>query len=282
MSEIHGTLRQDPASGELAQLVHSPEQVALELPLAGPTSRILAYAVDALGIYSLEAGAILLLLLATPAATWLSEQLRGVGEAAGAKTPQEIIESGGLLYLFALFVLLQLAIEWGYFLVFELTTGGRSPGKALLGLRVLRDGGEPIDLRASLVRNLLRVVDVLPANYLIGLTAMVLSPESKRLGDFAAGTIVVRLDRPPVAAPLTSETGAEPRFRFDRAQIARLGRAERTLLRQTLRRVQDLDGETGALALERAADVLARRIGQAPVAPAEREAFLRALLRAAR
>jgi uncharacterized RDD family membrane protein YckC len=282
MTQIHGTVREDPESGEPRQRVHSPEQVALELPIAGPTSRILAYAVDAAAIFLLDLAAIALLLLATPAAAWLSEQFRSVGEAAGGKTPQELLESGALLYLFAVFVIVQLAIEWCYFVFFELTLAGRSPGKALLGLRVLRDGGEPIDLSASLMRNLLRVVDVLPANYVVGLVAMLLSSEGKRLGDLAAGTIVVRLDRPAAAALIPPEGSDAPRFRFDRGQLARLGRAERTLLRQTLRRAPDLDPAAAAVALARAADVLAQRIGHPPVAESEQRAFLYALLRAAR
>jgi hypothetical protein len=178
---------------------------------------------------------------------------------------------------------LQLAIEWGYFILFELTTGGRSPGKALLGLRVLRDGGEPVDLRASLMRNLLRVVDALPVNYVVGLVAMVLSPEGKRLGDLAAGTIVARLDRPARAQVRNDGDPVDaPRFRFDRAQIARLGRAERTLLRQTLRRVTELEPEAASAALARATEVLRRRIEHPVVPEAERLAFLRALERAAR
>ncbi len=208
--------------------------------------------------------------------------MRQLGDAVDPSSPQELLESGAILYLLAFFVLLQLTIEWGYFLFFELTTGGRSPGKALLGLRVLRDGGEPIDLRASLLRNLLRLVDALPANYLVGLTAMVLSSEGKRLGDLAAGTVVVRLDRPPAARRLEGEPGPAVRFRFERGQIARLGRQERTLLRQTLRRLGDLEPPAAADALARAADVLARRIGHPPVPEAERLDFLRALLRAAR
>src|SRR5216117_3937237 len=182
-----------------------------------------------------------------------------------------------VLTFLGLFLVIQLAIEWGYFVFCEMTTAGRSLGKALVGLRVVRDGGFPISLRESLVRNLLRIVDVLPWYYTVGLVSIVLSRDGKRLGDLAAGTIVVRLDRPEPEPP---HAGAG--FRFERSQIARLGPNELALLRQTLRRLAALPPERAAEVLERAVAVLSARIGHGPVAAEEREAFLRALLHAAR
>jgi len=264
------------------QVVRSPEQVVLHFPVAGPTSRILAYGIDLVGIYLLEASVFVVLLLASPLASWLIHQLRTVASEA-KKTPHNPAESGVVLYLIAFFLLVQIVIEWGYFAIWELSSGGRSLGKLALRLRVVCDGGGPITPRESLVRNLLRVVDILPANYLVGLVAMVVSVEGKRLGDVAAGTVVVRMDQPAPALPLLGE--AEPNeaaFRFDRSQIARLGRAERALLRQTLRRLETLPPETAGAALARAVDVLRARIGYGPVEPTERVAFLRALLRATR
>jgi uncharacterized RDD family membrane protein YckC len=66
-------------------------------------------------------------------------------------------------------------VETGYFILWEMLTGGRSPGKALVGLRVVRRDGLPIDFRSSVVRNVMRIVDMLPANYVVGLVAMLLS-----------------------------------------------------------------------------------------------------------
>jgi hypothetical protein len=127
------------------------------------------------------------------------------------------------------------------------------------------------------------VVDILPANYLVGLVAMVVSAEGKRLGDVAAGTVVVRMDRPAAALPLLDEgDAAAAGFRFDRSQVALLGRTERALLRQTLRRMETLPPDTTEAALARAVDVLCARIGHGPVEPGERVHFLRAMLRATR
>lgn len=252
------------------------------MPIAGPTSRILAYGIDLFAILMLELGLLLLLLLATPLDAWLSERLSASVDPSAGSSPRELVESGRFLWLVALVLLAQLAVEFGYFVFFERVLGGRSPGKAWVGLRVMGDGGEPVTLSASLVRNLLRLVDILPVNYVVGLAAMVSSAEGKRLGDLAAGTVVVRLDRPERATPLPEDDAADPRFRFDRAQIARLGRDGETLARQTLRRADALPAEARAAALARASDVLCRRIGREPVPVAEQQAFLRALLRAAR
>jgi len=279
--------RQDPDYDSIddgpRQVVRSPEQVVLHFPVAGPTSRMLAYSIDLIGIYLLEVFVFVGLLLASPLANWLIQQLGTVASEAKKATPQNAAESAALLYLFAFFLLVQIVIEWGYFAIWELSSGGRSLGKLALNLRVVCDGGAPITPRESLIRNLLRVVDILPVNYLVGLVAMVASAEGKRLGDLAASTVVVRIDRPAPALPLVDEGGpAATAFRFDRSQIALLGRAERALLRQTLRRLETLPPETAAAAVSRAVDVLRARIGYSPVAPSERVAFLRAMLRATR
>ena len=261
------------------QVLHSPEQVALHLPLAGPTSRMLAYAIDLAAIFTVELVVFFLLLASAPLAEWFQRMVGEVqGELAAGGTPGE---SSALLTLLAGFLLLQFVIEWGYFLFFELAMGGRSLGKRALGLRVLRDGGRPLGLRESLVRNALRVVDMLPANYLVGLVAMVVSPEGKRLGDIAAGTVVVRLDRVarPPELPEVEEASA---FRFDHVHLARLGSTERALLRQTLRRLDEFEPEAAAQALELAVETLRARLGYGAVEPAERKAFLSALWRVSR
>jgi uncharacterized RDD family membrane protein YckC len=189
-----------------------------------------------------------------------------------------VLVAVALLFLF-------MASEMAYFVFWETTNRGRSPGKALLGLRVVRDGGLPLDLSSSLLRNLLRIVDYLPTNYLTGFIAMLVSPEGKRLGDLAAGTIVVRLDRSEPAEPLGGDERGEtgPSFVFERGQIERLGRTERALLRRTLRGVERLAPDQAEAVLGRSVEVLRARVGYTgEVEPGERIAFLRALWRAAR
>lgn len=273
---------QHSSAGPLRQVVHSPDAVALEVPLAGPTSRMLAYAIDAALLYT---GLLILLGLMVFGTPLLDAALRRVLEGLVDLTGAGQAPDPGIAWMgtFALLLLVVGFAEILYFVFWEMVNGGQSPGKRVLGLKVLRDGGLPISVGASLARNVLRLVDVLPSSYLVGLTAMVVSPEGKRLGDLGAGTIVVRLDRPRPEAPLAVDT--DPRdagFRIRRDQIARLGDAERALIRQTLRRLDELPPDRADAALERAVEALRTRIGfEEPVAAADRPTFLRALWAAA-
>ena len=258
------------------QVVHSPEQVALHFPVAGPTSRMLAYAIDLFVLMAIGLVVFVLIALATPLAGWIGDELSAVLPDPAADPDQ--VWSGFVAFL-AVLLLIQVGFEMLYFVVLEVATGGRSIGKRLLGLRVVKDGGFPIGLRESLIRNLLRTADALPANYLVGLTAMVASAQGKRLGDIAAGTVVIRLDQPAAAAPLPQEgdTGA---FRFDRAQVARLGADGRALARPTLRRAEEVPPEKADELLDRAVEALRLRLGYEPVALEDRRRFLRAVLAA--
>jgi uncharacterized RDD family membrane protein YckC len=258
------------------QVLRSPEQVALHLPLAGPTSRILAYAIDLALILAIEVVLLITVLVGSPLVTKFAESITELGENLDKPGPQS---SQALLVVLAGLILVQLLIEWGYFTFFELAMGGRSPGKRVMGLRVMRDGGLPITLRESLIRNVLRSVDMLPSNYVLGLVSMIVSSESKRLGDIAAGTVVVRIDRIPRPRELPEvDAGERGAFRFDHAQVARLGELESRLLRQTLRRIEDLGEPAASQLLERAVEALRARLEYGPVAPDERRAFLHALL----
>ena len=83
------------------------------------------------------------------------------------------------------------AIEWLYPVLFELLPGSATPGKRALGLRVVMDSGLPVTPAASLLRNVLRVADFLPVLYASGGLSILLRADFKRLGDLAAGTLVV-------------------------------------------------------------------------------------------
>lgn len=269
-----------PVSGGPVQEVRSAEQVALYFPLAGPGTRILAYAVDWAVLAAIQLSAIVALLLTTPLARRLSDAMQPLFERA----PGEDMVSNAVVIVVVAIAIGQLLFEWAYFTVSERLTGGRSIGKRVVGLRVIGADGLPLTPRASLVRNLLRAVDVLPGSYVTGLVSIVVSPKCQRLGDLAAGTIVVRHDAGvPLELPIElaeGEPGGDAVFRFSHAQIARLGGPERQLLRQTLRRVEALAGDQAAAALARSVEVLRTRLGYEPVAAGQRRAFLRALLRA--
>jgi uncharacterized RDD family membrane protein YckC len=162
--------------------VATPEGIELTLRLAGPVPRALAWACD------LAIRLVIVLAVMTLAAP--------LGRAGG-----------GVVLLTAFFV------EWLLPAWFEAQMGGQTPGKRLFRIAVLNDDGTPVRWPAALTRNLLRAVDFLPFFYAFGLLSMLLNRDFKRLGDLAAGTVVVYLsastedirripDAAPVAPPL--------------------------------------------------------------------------------
>jgi uncharacterized RDD family membrane protein YckC len=100
-------------------------------------------------------------------------------------------DDSGLAWLLGAFGLVAFAFLWGYYIFFEMLWNGQSPGKRWVGLRVLRLDGTPITLSESIIRNLVRLVDFLPAYYGVGVIAMFINSQARRLGDLAAGTLVV-------------------------------------------------------------------------------------------
>lgn len=165
--------------------------VTLDLRLASVGSRALAQAVDSVILTALMGGAGLLCLGA-----W------GMAAAAG--------QADAGAWALAAFVVLIFALQSGYFLVFEQVWHGQTPGKRWVGLRVVTDDGAVPGLAACTIRNLLRTIDMLPGGYTLGVVAALFSARGKRLGDLAAGTVVV-VEEPPSAAPARRwSTGLAP------------------------------------------------------------------------
>lgn len=265
------------------QVIRSPEQVAMDLTIAGPMSRMLAFGADYSIVILVEIFVVIALMLVFAISIDLApilEQLQLIAE--GEQQEFDFLE-GRVFVLIAIFTLVDFALQSLYFIVSESLMQGRSPGKAMFGLRVVRDGGLPLTLRDSAVRNLMRIVDLLPSSYVVGLASIIASPSCKRLGDHAAGTIVIREDRPEPARrlPARPATGGELAFRFDREQLSRFGANEKRLARQSLRRLETLDAVQREHVLARTSGVIRERIEYPePVPEREQEDFLRALLRA--
>lgn len=99
-------------------------------------------------------------------------------------------------WVIAIFGLILSVFYWGYYIFFEMLWNGQSPGKRWVGLRVIRADGTPITLSESLIRNLARLVDFLPFGYGVGIITMFIDKQSRRLGDLAAGTLVVQEHAP--------------------------------------------------------------------------------------
>ncbi|WP_039914921.1 RDD family protein [Cellvibrio mixtus] len=106
-------------------------------------------------------------------------------------------------------LILTFLLEWFYPVFFEIARNGRTPGKKWMGIRVVNDDGTPITFGPSLLRNLLRVVDFLPMAYLTGIVASLCNRQFKRLGDLAAGSMVI-YDAPPLAEPSFAVRGQLP------------------------------------------------------------------------
>jgi uncharacterized RDD family membrane protein YckC len=177
--------RATPVSLEDRMAIATPEGVEVELTLAGIGSRFIAGGMD----YTIQVIVIVAMALI----------LRPAGGAGAA-----IFTSASFLMIFF------------YDVLFEVLGGGRTPGKRVNGLRVVRSGGRPITFSRSALRNILRLVDILPGMYAVGMTVIFISPRNQRVGDLAAGTYVIRdrIGDPPrpnrmYARPVVDTTPAE-------------------------------------------------------------------------
>lgn len=203
--------------------VRTPESIAFHYELAGLGSRFLALMVD-------QAIQILVLV-----AIFGALVLAGTRELAARHGAPSVADKVTVSIAGAILIAIVFAVLFGYFIVFEAAWNGQTPGKRLLGLRVVRDGGYPLDFGASLIRNLIRVGEWVFGYYIIAAISAVLSPENKRLGDLAAGTIVVRDAR--LAAPSALAQRDEPTY----AATAYLTGEERALIKRFIERRDALD-----------------------------------------
>ncbi len=164
--------------------VATPEGVTLELAVAGVGSRFTAGLVDQL-LRLAVLGALVIL---------------GGVAADDAETSDELLAA---LLLVTVFL-----VQFGYDVLFETLASGRTPGKRWTGLRVVKVGGGPVGFVASALRNTLRIVDALPGFYLVGILAVLFTRNNQRLGDLAAGTLVVRERRQLTSLPSPSTPSA--------------------------------------------------------------------------
>jgi uncharacterized membrane protein SpoIIM required for sporulation/uncharacterized RDD family membrane protein YckC len=151
--------------------VETPEHVTLDLEIAGVGSRALAALIDMLVLVGSALGVFIVLTI-----------VAGFGVTVGS--------IGGALLMLGGF-----AVWTGYFILFEGLRQGQTPGKRMVGIRVVSDTGNAVSLSAAAARNLMRIADFLPPPYLTGALLVALHPRGKRLGDMVAGTVVAR-DRP--------------------------------------------------------------------------------------
>jgi uncharacterized RDD family membrane protein YckC len=197
--------------------VRTGEAVEIRYELAGLGSRFLAVMIDTLAQFAI--------LFAVLLAMALSSSALGHVIKHSANLTAWLIGAG----VFGIFLVLI-----GWFIIFELWWSGRTPGKRALGLRVVRDGGFPIDAGAAVIRNLVRIVELLLGFYTLSAISALISKENKRLGDFAAGTIVVR-DRIDALPDLDAYLGRPARA------ATGLHESDRVLIERFLARRESLE-----------------------------------------
>lgn len=182
----------------------TPEGIALELRPAGVPVRVAAFLIDL--------------------------SIRGALLVVAAIGMQLLGDAGVGIFLLTAFM-----VEWLYPVVFELGRHGATPGKRALALKVVMDTGLPVTPGASLARNLLRVADFMPLVYGFGLVCMLLRTDFRRLGDIAAGTLVVHRSPRPARGELPQVQPRPP-------AIA-LGPREQAVLVMLAARAPTLTGE---------------------------------------
>lgn len=183
---------------DTSYLVETPEGIDLQAQLAGPVPRALAYGID--------------LSLRTAGLALFSLALVFVGQA-------------GL----GLIMLVAFLLEWFYPVFFEMYAEGQTPGKKRLGIAAVSEDLSPLTFSSSILRNLLRVADFLPIGYVTGIVCMVSNAHFQRLGDIAAGTVVLHRPSPRATPELPAATPCSPPLPLTLdEQLAVLGLAYRS------------------------------------------------------
>ena len=216
---------------DTTQTIETPEGIDLGLRIAGPTVRSLAWLIDFLIRAGFYLGALFLFSLANIIS---GEMIRGI-------------------LLILLFV-----VEWFYPVIFEVYNHGATPGKRFYRIRVVNDNGTPVEWSGSILRNLLRGVDFLPFANGLGVFVTLMNSRFKRLGDLAAGTVVIYDDQFDQHTMLPEVAPMAPPIKLDLdEQEAIVNFAERSLDLTEERAIEladilsDLTGETGAKGIAR-------------------------------
>jgi uncharacterized RDD family membrane protein YckC len=152
--------------------VVTPEHVQLQFQTAGIGSRAIAHLLDGLILLVIN-GLLFIFAIIT------------------SNVVEERLFSGAFDYSVAILLIITVLLNVGYFVLTEMYMGGQTPGKRVLGLRVLQQNGQSATFLSIIIRNLFRILDLLPSFYFLGMVVMLFSSKDKRIGDMVAGTIVI-------------------------------------------------------------------------------------------
>jgi uncharacterized RDD family membrane protein YckC len=237
--------------------IDTPEQIALELPMAGIGSRFLALAIDTLLQFALYVVGGIAFAILLP-----------MGVVDFPWIPASMGPAFAIFFLFCVY--------WGYFALFEVIWKGQTPGKRYAGIRVIKESGGPINAFEAIGRNLMRAVDGLPGMYGVGLVCMMLNKQNQRLGDFVAGTIVVHEkftgDVKPTWDTAKQDPSASP-------EVAKASTEELVLIETYLHRRFDLDPAVRLQTALQIAQRMAEKTGLRPEPGQHVDEFLERIAR---
>jgi uncharacterized RDD family membrane protein YckC len=208
--------------------ISTPENVDLHLELAGLGNRILACIIDTVLSSALNIGITIALL-----ALWYSLRLASLPPAQLAVWST---------YLLMLGITANFAVIFGYYIFFEGFWQGQTPGKRVADIRVIEQNGQPITWSSAVVRNLIRIID--QAVMLVGLLSMFLDKNERRLGDLAAGTMVIRERTPALNA---SQILFNPAVEHQKLDVGRITPDEYDLLVTFLKRRDKMKDSAGVV-----------------------------------
>ena len=255
-------------SADERMAIRTPEHVELRFVLAGAGNRFLALAMDLIIQWL-----ILIAVFAALGILWRLGKL-SLGRLQGV-APQ----NAGSWFVAGV-VLLVFLVQWGYFTFFETIWSGQTPGKRRQRIRVIRENGRPIGFAEAAIRNLLRIVfDSHPYPlHAIGFLTGILNPRFKRLGDFAAGTVVIVERRQRVPKKGARLRAPKQTMLPDALhRIRELTREEVATLQAYLRRREDLDAAVRSAMAKKIALSLMQRLEIAQPVDMEYDAFLERL-----
>jgi len=258
----------DQSSDQLS--IDTPELVAIHMPLAGIGSRFIALLVDFV-IWGIGIGVVMsIFAYFLPSLTAFNRMSAQWATA---------------LYLFLIFL-----FNWGYFTLFEAFNNGRTPGKRIARIRVIQRSGRAIGLFESMARNFIRYIDMCPwvVPYAVGVIAIFVSRDHQRLGDLAAGTLVVRdrIEEAPISTEATRTFTAnifapaiptpEPHAGFSLPDhgVAKLSPSDLQVLESFFSRRLDMPLATRELLAQRIAAAIQAKSGLEPPPGASVETFL--------
>lgn len=248
--------------------IETPEQIEVSLEIAGIGSRFVAQVMD----WLIKWGIFFLLFILVSVAAGI------LGAALSFDKTISYVLAALMIAVFYAFLL-------GFDIYFEVRHNGQTPGKKFAGIRVLREGGAPLDFRSACVRNLLGMADFLPSFYLLGGFLVMVSSRGQRLGDMAAGTIVIRerAVQPPTELHTTIQKLAQDEFHFTADQLSGCSANDRYILRSFFQRAEDMDEEPREQLALRLTDTFLQKLAYQPAASIEdgfrAETFLASLYR---